>query len=158
MKQYTIKTTAILLFGILLTAILSGTPQGRSNDDEKKSRRKPVLIRDDQTRAPVETEAETFELDPEKAREYFEIGEFYLKRKHYDAALMRFRDAIKYDPKFQEAKWMFIHTLAEKEDWANLASFARAYLETDDIPKFEKQIREALQKAEKKLVEANQNK
>jgi tetratricopeptide (TPR) repeat protein len=150
MKQGT-KTILVLLFGVFLAGVLWGVPQSRSSDDKNKSRRRPVLIRDDQTRAPQEIQEEEFELDPAKAREYFEVGEFYLKRKRYDAALMRFRDAIKYDPKFHEAKWMFIYTLEQREDWENLVSFARAYLEADDMPEYGKKIREALQKAEKEL-------
>lgn len=158
MRSYVITIAVWLLLSVLLAGTLGADPQRRSADEQEKTRRKPVLIRDDQTRDPVKTEEEVFALDPEKARENFEIGQFYLKRKHYDAALMRFRDAIKYDPTFQAAKWMFIHTLAEKKDWANLVSFARAYLEADDIPDYEKQIREALQKAEKNLPEMNPKK
>jgi Tfp pilus assembly protein PilF len=42
---------------------------------------------------------ETYPFDPHRAAKDVEVGEFYLKRKNYRAALDRFNDALRYKPK-----------------------------------------------------------
>ena len=108
----------ILFFSISLAGIQAQSSQQQSS--QKKKSRRPVLIKDDQTLKEEVPEGETIEIDPAKAKKSFEIGEYYLKSKHYDAALMRFRQAIQYDPEFDDAKWKFIQTLEKKKDWQNL--------------------------------------
>jgi tetratricopeptide (TPR) repeat protein len=42
---------------------------------------------------------ETYPFDPHRAAKDVEVGEFYLKRKNFRAALDRFNDALRYKPK-----------------------------------------------------------
>src|ERR1700694_2276582 len=42
---------------------------------------------------------ETHPFDPHRAAKDVEVGEFYMKRKNYRAALDRFNDALRYKPK-----------------------------------------------------------
>jgi tetratricopeptide (TPR) repeat protein len=53
--------------------------------------------------APVRQETERHSVDPEKARKEFEVGEFYLRKKSYAAAVSRFDRATLLDPKFADA-------------------------------------------------------
>jgi len=60
----------------------------------------PVLIRDTavaEGKVPPET-AKNKEFNPHLAAENLKVGDFYLKRKNYTAAIERYRDAIEYQP------------------------------------------------------------
>lgn len=120
----------IILLVLALAAPLSCWLFGQQSDPggPPPARGKPALIRDDQTQAAPE-DAAVIEPDPVKAKKNFEIGLYYLKKKRYDAAMMRFRDAVLYKPDFSEAKWKFVETLAKKLDWQNTLDFANGYLQ-----------------------------
>jgi len=111
---------------------------------------KPALIRDDQTQAPPEDEA-TIEPDPVKARKNFEVGLYYLKKKRYDAAMMRFREAVLYKPDFAEAKWKFVETLAKKLDWQNTYEFASGYLQDPGMAAYKNELTSLRDEASKHL-------
>jgi tetratricopeptide (TPR) repeat protein len=60
----------------------------------------PALIRDTGV-AEGKVDAETVkkkEYSPMRAAESMKIGDFYLKKKNYAAAIERFRDALEYQP------------------------------------------------------------
>ena len=61
---------------------------------------KPVLIRDtDAAEGKEEAEAaKEKELNPALAEQNLKVGDFYLKRKNYSAAVQRYRDAVDYQP------------------------------------------------------------
>jgi tetratricopeptide (TPR) repeat protein len=48
--------------------------------------------------APPAEEEETF--DPLRAEQSLKVGEFYLRKKNYEAAIDRFHDALRYKPNF----------------------------------------------------------
>jgi len=154
MRKKMLKTGLILLLIISLFCPIAVLAQTKRSSTEKPKRR-PALIRDDRTQQPEEYEEEVFKLDPVKARKSYEIAEYYLKGKHYDAALMRFREAIKYKPDFDMAKLKFIHTLEKKEDWENVVEFTSAYLQAPDMKEHENKLRKSLKNAEKKLQKLN---
>jgi outer membrane protein assembly factor BamD (BamD/ComL family) len=66
---------------------------------------KPVLIRDtDAAEGKEEAEAtKEKELNPALAEQNLKVGDFYLKRKNYGAAVERYRDAVEYQPSLLQA-------------------------------------------------------
>ena len=84
----------VLVTGVLLCAGVAISPAGQSRPP------KPVLILDtDAAEGKAEAEAsKEKELSPTLAAENLKIGDFYLKRKNYPAALERYRDAVEYQP------------------------------------------------------------
>lgn len=137
----------LLLSAVVLT--IAVFPQGKS-DGKTPPRQGPRLIRDDQTMAPPEKE-EKFELDPVKAQKSYKIGLFYLKGDHLDAALMRFREAVKYKPDFAEAKWMFIETLHKKKDWKNVLEFTSQYIKDETMKGYRDKLRKYHDIAQKNI-------
>jgi Tfp pilus assembly protein PilF len=49
---------------------------------------------------PAPEESPEEEFNPLRAEQSLKVGEFYLRKKNYDAAIDRFHDAIRYKPSF----------------------------------------------------------
>ena len=77
----------------------------------EQSGRKPVLIRDE----TADGKPKVFEHNPARAREYVEVGDFYNRRKKFEAAESRYREAIRYDTAWHESYNKLIKLL-EKQD------------------------------------------
>jgi outer membrane protein assembly factor BamD (BamD/ComL family) len=81
---------------------------------ERRSGRKPVLLREDQTEKKVEEEI--FTRDPELAKKNVEVGDFYLKKKNYRAAESRYRRAIKFNTEWPKAYEKLIKLFEKQGD------------------------------------------
>jgi tetratricopeptide (TPR) repeat protein len=82
---------SLMLTGIL-TAALPAFPQSHT--------KKPALIRDTDT-AEGKDEAEAAKekpFNPLEADRSLKIGDYYFKRKNYDAAIQRYMEALEYQP------------------------------------------------------------
>ncbi len=76
-----------------------------SRADGQASAKKPGLIRDTavaEGKEDPET-AKTKVYNPMMAEKSVKIGDFYLKRKNYDAAIKRYQEALEYQPNRIEA-------------------------------------------------------
>ena len=120
--------------------------------DPPKSR--PVLIPDDQTENPAEEDAaDSAAPDPAKAEKHFDIGLYYLKMKKYDAAIIRFREAIRNKPDYAEAKWKFVETLGTKKDWKNALEFSTTYLQDPNMAAYRDKLTRLQETARRKAAE-----
>jgi hypothetical protein len=118
------------ILGLLFLLSQPPVPAQQANPDKPPAKGRPVLIPDDQTQQPVEGEdAAASAPDPAKAEKHYDVGLWYLKTKKYDAAMIRFREAIRNKPNYPEAKWKFVETLSLKKDWKNARQFSTAYLQ-----------------------------
>ena len=88
---------------------------------QPQNSRKPVLIRDTAAAEGIEYEevTEPKELNPALAEENLEIGNFYYKRKNYQAAIDRYMEALEYQPNLIKA----------------FEALARAYEKNDELDK-----------------------
>lgn len=85
------RLVGLVLIG-MLTATLPALPQSRT--------KKPALIRDTDT-AEGKDEAEAAKekpFNPLEADRSLKIGNYYFKRKNYDAAIQRYMEALEYQP------------------------------------------------------------
>ncbi len=118
------------LMGLLFLLAPPSISAQQAQPEKPPAKGRPVLIPDDQTQQPAEIEdAADSAPDPAKAEKHYDIGLWYLKTKKYDAALIRFREAIRNKPNFPEAKWKFVETLSTKKDWKNALQFSTSYLQ-----------------------------
>lgn len=69
------------------------------------------------------------EFDPLRAEQSLKIGEFYLRKKNYDAAIDRFHDAIRYKPNFALPHRRLGETYEKKREKAKAVESYRKYLE-----------------------------
>lgn len=122
----------------------------QTKQTKEKPARGPVLLRDDRTQDPETpaTDQSPAAPDPKKAKTSFKVANFYLKRKNYDAAVARFREAVAYRADYSEAKWMVVDTLAAKGDWAGVIESGRAYSSQADMASYGDRIKSLVAKAE----------
>ncbi len=129
---------------VFLTAVMA-LPQSRSQ--------KPGLIRDtDAAEGKDEPEAvePPKEYDPTMAKKIVKIGDFYLKRKNYAAAIQRYLEALQYQPNRTEAFEALGRAYEKQGDTAKAAEIYRDFINKNpDSPKTP-EFRAKLAKLEKK--------
>ncbi len=134
----------------VLPAVLAGPALAQAPRQSNPPR--PVLIRDTDTAEGKDTtDAEKEkEYSPLLARENLKIGDFYLKRKNYGAAIARYQDAVEYQPNLFEA-WESLARAHEKNKEADKAVEAwREYIRKNpDSPK-QDEVKERIAKLERK--------
>ncbi len=83
-------------------------------------------------------------FDPFRAEKNIEIGEYYLKKKNYDAAIDRFKEAIRYKSNFARPHRLLGETYEKKGDKAEAVNYYQKYLEilpgAEDAAKVRKRI------------------
>ncbi len=119
--------------------------------EKRRVFRRPVLIRDDRTKESEIPKDEVFKLDPKKSKKNMEVGKFYLKRKKYDAAIVRFMDAVKYNPKNDEAKYLLIKALYKKGNLTEAYNIGSGYLKQKISKKYNKKIEKLVLKSHEKM-------
>ncbi len=121
------------------------------SQEKKRVFRRPVLIRDDRTKDSEIPKDEVFKLDPKKSKKNVEVGKYYLKHKKYDAAIVRFMNAIKYNPKNDEAKYLLIKSLYRKGNFTEAYNIGSGYLKQDISKKYFKKIKKFVERAGTKV-------
>ena len=98
----------------------------------------PALIRDTAV-AEGKTEPEVAvkkEYSPLLAMKNLDVGKQYLKKKNYDAAIQRFRDAIDYDPSLVQAYDNLGRAYEKKGDKAKAVAVYKDFVKMNpDSPK-----------------------
>lgn len=129
------------ILGLMVLAAQPFVPAQQSNPDKPPAKGRPVLIPDDQTQKPPEDdEVAASAPDPAKAEKHYDVGLWYLKMKKYDAAMIRFREAIRNKPNYPEAKWKFVETLSLKKDWKNALQFSTSYLQDPTMSSYKDKL------------------
>ncbi len=139
-----------LYLGLLVLLAQPLVSAQQSNPDKPPAKGRPVLIPDDQTQQPAEdAELATASPDPSKAEKHYDVGLWYLKMKKYDAAMIRFREAIRNKPNYPEAKWKFVETLSLKKDWKNALEFSTSYLQDPTMATYKDKLLKVQETARK---------
>lgn len=93
---------------------------------------------------PKEPPAEEIEFNPLKAEKNLEVGQYYLKRGNYDAAIDRLKDALKYKTNFAAPHLYLGEAYEKKNRLEEAVKHYKRYLEilpsADDAKKIEKRI------------------
>lgn len=96
--------------------------------------------------------------DPYKAEKSVEVGMFYFKKKNYDAAIERFKDAIRYKPNFARPHKLLGQCYEKQRERQEAIVWYEKYLQilpaAEDAASIRKRIeklkREIQQEAEKR--------
>lgn len=92
--------------------------------------------------------------NPHRAMKNVEVGEFYLKRKNYGAALSRFREALEHKPNDLHATYRLAETLEKMGDLEEALALYRAYLKIlPEGGRFSRDSHRAVERVEGKLKE-----
>ena len=116
--------------------------------DPPTSRKKPRLIRDDQTQS--KPEEEIIVPDANQAKEHVKIGDFYFKRKNFKAAADRYQEAIKYGPTWSEGYEKLAATFEQLKDYVTAIDVCLQFLEISADPGSVKKFSQRLEKLQKK--------
>jgi Tfp pilus assembly protein PilF len=113
--------------------------------------RKPALIRDTDTAEGKEAEPPPpKEYSPVEAQKNLQVGNYYLKGKNYDAAIMRYLEALEYQPDFIKAFDALARAYEKNKQYDKAAGVCRDFLRKHpDSPKAA-DFRSMLDKLEKK--------
>ncbi len=95
---------------------------------EQERHQKPVLIRADVTKEPVE---EVVQHDPLKAQRSLEVGDFYFKRRNFKAARDRYREAIRYNNKLALAYSKLVRTLEKMKEFSQAIEVCSEFIENN---------------------------
>ena len=86
--------------------------------------------------------------DPLRAEKSVEIGTFYLKRGNYDAAIERFQDATRFQPKLARPYALLGEAYERKGEADNAAAAYRKYLEVHRTAPDREKILKRIEKLE----------
>jgi tetratricopeptide (TPR) repeat protein len=93
-------------------------------------------------------------FNPYLAEKNLEVGEFYLRKKKYDAAIERFRESIKYKSNFAKPHRLLGLCYEKKGDLQDAVEYYEKYLQilpsADDADKIRKRIAKLKEQIEKK--------
>jgi tetratricopeptide (TPR) repeat protein len=133
---------APILFAVLL---LTGAPSLRAQQiDPSTPPPPPPAETPPAPPAPSEPAAPVF--DPLHAERSIEVGTFYLKKGNYDAAIDRFMDATRFQPKLASPWKLLGEAYEKKHDDSAAADSYKKYLElfptAADAAKIKKRIAE----------------
>ena len=88
--------------------------------------------------------------NPMKAMKDVEVGDFYMKKENYGAAISRYREALEYKPHDAEATFKLAEVLDKTGDFSGAKENYEAYLKVLPNGPRAKKSREALEKLQKK--------
>ena len=131
------------MLAILLGAVFAA-PQSRPT--------KPALIRDTDKAEGKETPDVEKEkpYDPVMAEKSIRIGDFYLKKKNYTAAIERYLEALQYQPNRWEAFDALGRTYEKNGELAKAGAIYKEFIDKNpDSPKVP-EVRSRLAKLEKR--------
>ncbi len=119
---------------LALSALLSLEPAVFPQSNPKK----PALIRDTDTAEGKEAAepAKPKEYSPMEAERSLQVGNYYYKGKNYDAAIMRYLEALEYQPDFVKAFDALARAYEKNKQYDKAAAVCRDFIRKNpDSPK-----------------------
>ncbi len=121
------------------------------SQDSRPTGPKPVLIRDDRT-SDRESEVEVIYPDPIEAQRHIRVGDFYFRRKNFEAAEERYREAVKYFPRRPDSYLKLIRALEKMEKFEEALAVCREFIEANpeapQVEQFQARIKELAAKVD----------
>ena len=114
---------------------------------QEQPRRKPVLIRDVE---PDGSPDAPLVLDPLRAEKSLKIGDFYLKKKNYAAAIKRYREAIGHRPRWPKPYEKLVVTFEKLGDFPQALETCQLFLDVNPNSEKVGEFRRLYQKLQKK--------
>ena len=110
-----------------------------------------MLIRDDRT-SDRESEVEVIYPDPIEAQRHIRVGDFYFRRKNFEAAEERYREAVKYFPRRPDSYLKLIRALEKMEKFEAALAVCREFIEANpeapQVEQFQARIKELAAKVD----------
>lgn len=91
-------------------------------------------------------------FNPFLAYKNLEVGQFYLKKKNYDAAIERFLEALRHKPNFAQAHRRLGQAYEKKKEHADALEHYKKYLEILPAAEDAEKIRKRITRLERELA------
>ena len=103
-----------------------------------------MLFRSADSSSPASVAADQPQWDPFHAEQDVEVGTFYMHKGDSDAAIGRFEDAIRLDPKLAKPRYLLAEIYEKKNNRARAVQYYKEYLkvypDAPDAKKVQKKI------------------
>jgi tetratricopeptide (TPR) repeat protein len=126
-------------------------------DNESSSKHTHIDIsppKDDAAKHPdsdVSDVTEVHKWNPHEAQKDLEVGEFYLKRKNYRAAELRFREALEFKPGDAIATYRLAEVLDAQGESSEAMKNYQEYLKIPSNERFAREAKKAIGRLEAKV-------
>ena len=90
-------------------------------------------------------------FDPFRAEKNVEIGEFYMRKKNYDAAIERFKESIRYKPNFALPHRLLGEAYEKKGEKGEALEFYKKYLQVQPSASDAGKIRKRIERLSRDL-------
>ena len=138
-----------MLAPVLLSLLL--LPEKPPQDPPKK---KPEVVLVDPSAPRPEPDGETaveYTLNPRQAKKEMKVGNFYLRKGKYTAAVARFREALKWHPSLAKAYFKLGEAYEKRGELRNALESYQKYLKLDPKGKKAKKVSKAIVRLEREL-------
>ena len=138
-----------MLAPILLSLLLL---QEKPAQDPPRKKPEVVLVEPGEQKADSDNEGPLeHDLNPERAKKEMKIGNFYLRKGKYTAAVARFREALKWHPRLAAAYFKLGEAYEKRGELRNALESYQKYLKLDPKGKKAKKVRKAIVRLEREL-------
>ncbi len=120
-------------------------PKGLGKDKEEKAKEKEKPAEVEEAAPPKQ-----YAYNPYQAEKEVEVGDFYMKKHNYTAAILRYQEATKWKPNWALPYLKLGQAYEKNEETRSAAEAYRKYLEMLPKDKRARQIREEIAKLESK--------
>ena len=121
-------------------------------DDLKKERPKPPVS--DQEEIPKEEDeslsVKEYSFNPLQAQKEVRVGNYYFRKGSYRAAVLRFREATKWNANFAEAYFRLGEASEKQKDWKSAREAYEKFLELAADDKRAPDVRKKVEKLSKR--------
>ncbi|HEY7825784.1 MAG TPA: tetratricopeptide repeat protein [Candidatus Acidoferrales bacterium] len=139
------KLRKFALFAVLVVMAASAraqAPNPQKTAPPAQTKQPPAAS--DSSSSPAAAAADQPQWDPFHAEQDVEVGTFYMHKGDSDAAIGRFEDAIRLDPKLAKPRFLLAEIYEKKNNNARAVQYYREYLkiypDAPDAKKVEKKI------------------
>jgi tetratricopeptide (TPR) repeat protein len=116
----------ILLYGLLLALPVASAAQQKQPPPTPPPASPSPAPAASQVSSP---QANTATYDPVSAEQDIEVGNFYMRKGDIDAAIIRFKDAIRLRSNFAKPRLLLAEAYEKKKDKASAVKYYKEYLQ-----------------------------
>ena len=137
---------------LLSLLLLQGKPVPEPAKEKPEVVPKVALVEPgEQKAAPNDEGPLEHDLNPERAKKEMKVGNFYLRKGKYTAAVARFREALKWHPRLATAYFKLGEAYEKRGELRNALESYQKYLKLDPKGKKAKKVRKAIVRLEREL-------
>jgi tetratricopeptide (TPR) repeat protein len=146
------------VYTLILIFLLLGPVYLWAKTTQEPKSDKPVLIREPEKPEGEAPKPPPEEFSPAQAEKNVEVGNYYFKRKRYNAAISRYLEAIRYKPNYVDAYKLLAKAYEKNHDLANAIGAYEKYLALYPTSNFAEEFKQEIKRLKGEKQEARSKK